>query len=387
MKNKYSREKIKFFKYFLVSIYLIIIFFFYKSFYLYYFDKNFMLYKQLKKEENFVRACSNDKKKLILFENYNNPKISLVIPIFNDEKYILRLMKSIQKQDIKEIEIIFVEDCSTDNSLNIIKECIRIDKRIKYIKNDQNKGCLYSYAKGILEAKAKYTMIIDQDDMLLSDLKTLIRISIKYKRDIIDFSYLQGKENNYSKIIMPDREFIQPELGEVFFKDKYIGKTHINKKIYKTETIKNAIRTLKDEYLNSHVILHCDTLLFVCIFCNSQTYRSFGNLFSQFHFLNENTASSNIISKYNKLFSDSIYLIKYISELKYSSKEVYNRHITKALGILEWPINMSKNKRLEFDWNKFNETINAILNNNDLDEINKNRTYKDLNLVKERIIK
>ena len=133
--------------------------------------------------------------------------------------------------------------------------------------------------------------------------------------------------------------------------------------------------------------MHCDTLLFVCIFCNSQTYRSFGNLFSQFHFLNENTASSNIISKYNKLFSDSIYLIKYISELKYSSKEVYNRHITKALGILEWPINMSKNKRLEFDWNKFNETINAILNNNDLDEINKNRTYKDLNLVKERIIK
>ena len=43
---------------------------------------------------------------------------------------------------------------------------------------------------------------------------------------------------------MPDREFIQPELGEVFFKDKYIGKTHINKKIYKTETIKKMLLEL-----------------------------------------------------------------------------------------------------------------------------------------------
>ena len=377
MKNNFSRAK-KYFKYFLVSIFLNIIFFF---------NKNFILYKQLKKEENFVRSCSNDKKQLNPFENYNNPIISLVIPVFNDEKYILRLMKSIQKQDIKEIEIIFVEDCSTDNSLNIIKEYSLIDKRIKYIKNDENKGCLYSYAKGVLEAKAKYTMIIDQDDMLLSELKTLIKISIKYKKDIIDFSYLQGKENMYSKIIMPDREFVQPELGDIFFKGNYVGKTHINKKIYRTETIKSAIRTLKDEYLNSHVILHCDTLLFLCIFKNSQTYRSFGNLFSQFHFLDKNTASGNINSKYNKLFSDSIYLIKYISELEYSSKNVYNRHITKALEILEWPISMSKNKSLEFDWNKFNETINGILNNNDLNEINKKRIYEDLNLVQGRIIK
>lgn len=372
-----SGENKNCFKCFLVSIFLTIIFFL----------RNFIIYRQIKKEENFVRICSNDKQELNPFESYNNPIISLVIPIYNDEKYILRLMKSIQKQNIKEIEIIFVEDCSTDNSLNIIEEYSRIDKRIKLIKNKQNKGCLYSYAKGILEAKAKYTMIIDQDDMLLSDLKALIKISIKYKKDIIDFSYLQGKENNYTKIIMPDREIRQPELGKLFFKDKYVGKTHINKKIYKTETLKRAIKTLKEEYLNAHVILHCDTLLFVCIFYHSQTYRSIGKLFSQFHFLNENTASSNIRSKYNKLFTDTNYLVKYISELKYSSKEIYNSHITKALKILEWPMKISKNKKLNFDFKKLNETINIILKNSDLDEINKNRTYNDLNLVKKRITK
>ena len=148
---------------------------------------------------------------------------------------------------------------------------------------------------------------------------------------------------------MPDREFIQPELGNIFFKRKYFGKTHITKKIFKTETIKKAIRTLKDEYLNAHVILHCDTLLFVSIFYNSQTYHSFGNLFSLFHFLNKNTASGNISSKYNKLFSDTIYLIKYISELTSGSKEIYNRHIARALEILEFSINVSKNRSLKFD--------------------------------------
>ena len=95
--------------------------------------------------------------------------------------------------------------------------------------------------------------------------------------------------------------------------------------------------------------MHCDTLLFVSIFYNSQTYHSFGNLFSLFHFLNKNTASGNISSKYNKLFSDTIYLIKYISELTSGSKEIYNRHIARALEILEFSINVSKNRSLKFD--------------------------------------
>lgn len=254
----------------------------------------------MKYEHTFVRACVNDKEKLKPFQKSDNPKISLVIPVYNDEKYILRLMKSIQKQKMKEIEIIFIEDCSTDNSSNIIEEFSQIDQRIKIIKNEQNKGCLYSYAKGILEAKANFTMIIDQDELLLSDLKTLYKISKNHNTDINDFSYLKGNQDYYSEIIMPDKELIQPHLGELFFTDGYVGCTYINKKIYKTETIKNAIRTLKDEYLNSHIILHCDTLLFICIFYNSQSYRSFGNLFSQFHYYTPNSASSNLKSKYNK---------------------------------------------------------------------------------------
>lgn len=376
-KSKFINKKANIFKYLL-----------FLSFWIFNFSlsikKFFDLNKILKIELNFVRDCINDKERIKPFQKYNNPKMSLVIPIYNDEKYILRLMKSIQKQAIKEIEIIFIEDCSIDNSLNIIEEYNKIDKRIKLIKNGKNKGCLYSYAKGILEAKANYTMIIDQDELLLSNLNTLYKISKKYNKDINDFSYLEGNENDYSKIIMSDRELIQPDLGEIFFTGGYVGCTYINKKIYKTETIKNAIRTLKDEYLNSHIVLHCDTLLFICFFYNSKSYRSFGKLFSQFNYHTENSATSNLQSKYNKLFSDTIYLVKYISELKYSSKENYNRHIEKALGILEWPIKMEINKPLIFDWNKFNITINGILKNKELDEINIKRINKNINIIKKR---
>ena len=57
-------------------------------------------------------------KKIIKTINYDKPKISIFLPIYNKEKYLKRSISSIQKQSLKEIEIISVNDCSTDNSLN-----------------------------------------------------------------------------------------------------------------------------------------------------------------------------------------------------------------------------------------------------------------------------
>ena len=84
-------------------------------------------------------------------------------------------------QELKEIEIIFVEDCSTDNGLELLEKYSKIDKRIKIIKNKRNEGCFYSYARGIIEAKANHTMFLDDDDMLLSHLKELPYSKFKAK--------------------------------------------------------------------------------------------------------------------------------------------------------------------------------------------------------------
>ena len=73
-------------------------------------------------------------------------------------------------QSLKEIEIIFIDDASEDNSFSIIKELMKKDKRIVCLKNIKNRGQFYSRNKGILFSRGEYVLIIDPDDLLLNDI-------------------------------------------------------------------------------------------------------------------------------------------------------------------------------------------------------------------------
>ena len=89
--------------------------------------------------------------------------ISIIVPIFNAEKYINKCIDSLLNQTKKELEIILVNDGSTDNTENIIKNYK--DKRIKYYKN-KNQGIGKSRNFGITKATGKYIMFIDSDDYI-----------------------------------------------------------------------------------------------------------------------------------------------------------------------------------------------------------------------------
>ena len=92
------------------------------------------------------------------------PKVSVFLPIYNRETYLKRSIISIQKQTLKEIEIVAVNDCSTDNSLKILKQLAKNDSRIKIINNDRNHGLLYTRAMGILNCTGEYIVNLDPDD-------------------------------------------------------------------------------------------------------------------------------------------------------------------------------------------------------------------------------
>ena len=72
-------------------------------------------------------------------------------------------MRSVQNQNFSDIEIIIIDDGSMDNSIKVIKELMKEDDRIKLIRNIENRGTLYSKARGILNAKGKYVMTVDHD--------------------------------------------------------------------------------------------------------------------------------------------------------------------------------------------------------------------------------
>ena len=381
--SNYERLKIKNKKK-LINYLLILFFIVFANLYLNLYSKkrtNINIYSKFKNEIDFLRSCINNTT-IEKFEKCSEPKLSIVIPVYNSEKYLNRLLRSIQKQKLKEIEIIFIEDCSTDKGFQLLKEYSKYDKRIVLIKNEENKGCLYSYVKGILETKAKYTMIIDNDDMLLPNLKELYEISEQNNKDINDFSYVHGKLNDFYENRMGSKELYQPNIREIFFKKNYHGCTYINNKIMKSQIIKEAVKTLNYEYFNSNISLHCDTILFICLFNYVQSYKSYNDFFIEIHINNENSSTSELSNKYKELFRVTIYLVQYISELKYSSSYIYNRHIKFGLDILNWQI--FDKVKLQFKADKLLEVLNNILKNENLNNNNKNRIYAIISLIKKQ---
>ena len=95
--------------------------------------------------EKYFEICN---KEILLnnkiFKKYENPKISIICPNHNRGQYILRLLRSIQNQFFDDIEIIFIDDFSNDNSVKLIEEYQKRDKRIILIKHKKNKGTLIS---------------------------------------------------------------------------------------------------------------------------------------------------------------------------------------------------------------------------------------------------
>ena len=340
------------------------------------------IYSKFKNEIDFLNSCISNTT-IEKYEKCSEPKLSIVIPVYNGRKYLNRLLRSIQEQKLKEIEIIFIEDCSTDKGFQLLEEYSKYDKRIVLIKNEENKGCLYSYVRGILEAKSKFTMIIDNDDMLLPNLKELYELSEQNDKDINDFSYIHGKLNYLFENRMGSKELYQPDIKEIIFKKNYHGNTYINNKIMKSQIIKEAIKTLNYEYLNSNISLHGDTIIFICLFNYAKSYKSYNDLFIQFHINNANSASSDISNKNSELLRVTIYLVQYISELKCTSNYNYNSHIKFCLDMLNWQI--VANLKLEFKVDKLLEVLNNILKNEKLNNKNKSRIYRIINSIKQKI--
>jgi cellulose synthase/poly-beta-1,6-N-acetylglucosamine synthase-like glycosyltransferase len=139
--------------------------------------------KEIKSIKNYYNLCNEGKliNNKIKFRKKNHPKVSLVIALYNKEKYLLRLLRSIQNQYFKDIEIIFVDDFSTDNGINLLKSFQKEDKRINIIRNKRNKGTLISRIIGIFKTKGDYIMVPDADDMIAKDIiKTCYDLAVKY---------------------------------------------------------------------------------------------------------------------------------------------------------------------------------------------------------------
>lgn len=126
-------------------------------------------------------------------------KISIIIPIYNTEKYLRRCLDSVCNQTFGDIEIICINDCSTDGSLNILNEYAQKDNRIKIIDFKENRGVAIARNTGIDEAQGEYISFVDADDYVdLDFFEKLYNKAIKTNSKLV-VSNVQLETENLQK--------------------------------------------------------------------------------------------------------------------------------------------------------------------------------------------
>ena len=211
-----------------------------------------------------------------------NPQISIIVPIFNNEIYIKRIMTSIENQSYKDVEIIFVDDCSTDNSIKEIEKYKRRDKRIKIIKHTKKEGLFITRNDGVLNSNGEYVLFIEPNGILIEDiLKKIFGALQMYETDIIKFDTFNKYNETIEKMQIGDylkkyKIIYQPDIlklsfcsfrGELLQNNLYLWGKAIKRDLYI-----NIINKLNDNYKKQNWNLYEDAAIYFFILKNSTSY-------------------------------------------------------------------------------------------------------------------
>jgi len=135
----------------------------------------------------------------------SNPKVTIIVPVYNVEKYINKCLDSILSQTFEDYECILVDDCTTDNCGKICDEYASRDKRIKVIHKNQNEGSSQARKTGFEYSSGDYIQFIDSDDWIEQNMiEILYQNTILYNHDIIICDCYYEYNNGTHKILKQD---------------------------------------------------------------------------------------------------------------------------------------------------------------------------------------
>ncbi|MBZ7949046.1 glycosyltransferase family 2 protein [Campylobacter molothri] len=146
------------------------------------------------------------------------PKISIILPTYNVEPYIERALQSCINQTFKDIEIIVVDDCGNDKSIEIAKDYANKDERIKIIHNEKNLGTFASRNIGVFNSNADYIMFLDPDDYLELNACEICLINIK-DNNLLQFGFKKNESNKISFLYpkVKNYEEFEKKINQFFY--------------------------------------------------------------------------------------------------------------------------------------------------------------------------
>lgn len=201
----------------------------------------------------------------------SNPLITVIIPVYNVEKYLKRCIESVLKQTYTNLEIIIINDGSTDKSKNICDNYELLDIRVKVI-HQRNAGVSYSRNKGLDIAKGDYIMFVDGDDYIKKDMIENLYIEINNNNNIsyVACGYInENKKLNQNMVIpskkyfMTGKEALYTYFNQSKFEMNYCnvwGKLY-NKDIFKSLRFKNV--NFEDFLIMPYILLQCKNIVYL----------------------------------------------------------------------------------------------------------------------------
>lgn len=147
------------------------------------------------------------------------PQISIIMPLYNAQKYLEESLTSVLSQTFTDYELICINDGSSDETKSIIQKYGAMDTRIRILENQTRSGAAYSRNKGIVEARGKYIIFLDGDDIFEEEmLEVTYACAEKNNTDILMFSYKHMPSSQiYNKVEMVHGDnYVQKYCKEVF---------------------------------------------------------------------------------------------------------------------------------------------------------------------------
>ena len=207
--------------------------------------------------DKIISLCSDKNKIKNLLINLA-PKISIILSVYNTELYLRECLDSVVNQTLKDIEIICVNDGSTDGSLNILKEYQSKDSRIIVV-DQENKGLATSRNNALQIAKGQFIQFVDADDLLVNNAcEILYNKCVKHNLDMLSFSCFSFIDETKEQIYKPyyNFEYLPQNVQEKFF--HYTEMKDILHKM----AVTSGLTIYKRELINSNNILFPNGLFF-----------------------------------------------------------------------------------------------------------------------------
>ncbi len=244
-------------------------------------------------------------------------KISIIIPVYNTEKYIRKCLESILHQTYSNLEIIVVDDCTKDHAIEIVKEYQKNDNRIKIIHNATNLGLFHTRIEGIKQATGDFIAFVDSDDFLNLDYYRILVEKMKdtdadivYSTTVITYEHKryihQLAEENLPEQLENDK------ILEALFKQNGLNFSWhtVWNKLYKIDLWKKALKEY--ERIQGHLIQTEDIAFTIPIFYFAKKVVKAEHAY-HFYVKNENSSTNNTTSeKIYKNLSDIIKVFDFI---------------------------------------------------------------------------